>query len=162
MYHFSGAPSTRPRRGCGLGPYLIGLFGECDKHGLSVGWSMSPKPKIPKITNFRSAFSTGRSAPMALEIGAIERSRRVDSQAWSTFFSTRPRRKVMTSQSRVILGKSRISDGFVLEMACYRLDKCLSVKNWVWSVCAVFFSRLKFEFSNYFLETGCPYNLMCI
>ena len=42
-----------------------------------VGWSMSPNPKILKITKFCWAFSTGRSAPMGLEIGAIERSRRV-------------------------------------------------------------------------------------
>ena len=62
---------------------------------------------------------------MAVEIRAIERSRRVDSQAWSFFFSTRPRRKVMTSQSRAILGKSRIFEGFVLEIQSASNRQCL-------------------------------------
>ena len=45
------------------------------------------------------------------------------------FFSTRSRNFFMTSQSRVILEKSMIFDGFVLEFSCYRLYKCLSVEN---------------------------------
>ena len=37
---------------------------------------------------------------MALEIGAIERSRRVDSQAWCFFFSTQKIRDARAPQSR--------------------------------------------------------------
>ena len=62
---------------------------------------------------------------MGLEIASIERSRPVDSQAWCFFFSARPRRKVMTSQSRVILGKSRIFYDFVLEIQSVLNRECL-------------------------------------
>ena len=96
---------------------------------------------------------------MELEIAPIERSRPVDSQAWCFFFSARPRRKVMTSQSRVILGKSRISDVFVLEISWSLLYQCLTVKKAVWNFCGVFFDMIKFEFDNSFLNTGRLHNL---
>ena len=50
-----------------------------------VGTDTSRIPKILKIKDVQNTFSTGRSYRMGLEIGAIERSRRVDSQAWSIF-----------------------------------------------------------------------------
>ena len=80
-----------------------------------LGWSMSPKPKIPKITNFRSAFSTGRSAPMALEIGAIERSRRVDSQAWSIFFLNSSQKKSYDLPKSSHIGKIKDFRWFVAQ-----------------------------------------------
>ena len=43
---------------------------------------------------------------MELEIGAIERSRRVDSQAWCFFFSTQKIRDARAPQSRTFREKS--------------------------------------------------------
>ena len=51
---------------------------------------------------------------MELEIAPIERSRRVDSQAWCFFSQLVLDFFFMTSQSRVILEKSTNFDGFVL------------------------------------------------
>ena len=43
---------------------------------------------------------------MGLEIGAIERSRRVDSQAWCFFFSTQKIRDARAPQSRIFRKKT--------------------------------------------------------
>ena len=64
---------------------------------------------------------------MALEIGAIERSRRVDSQAWCFFFSTRKIRDAGVARSQVITQKSLIFRAWdkereaFLEYAVHRL-----------------------------------------
>ena len=65
-----------------------------------IGTDTSRIPKIPKIKEVWITFSTGRSCRMGLEIGAIERSRRVDSQAWCFLSSTRKIRDAVADTSR--------------------------------------------------------------
>ena len=59
---------------------------------------------------------------MGLKMGAIERSRRVDSQAWCFFFSTQKIRDARAPQSRTFRGKLRI---FLAGMRYLR--QCLSL-----------------------------------